>query len=99
MLREYKNTLDSIFEMKEVPSAGSVISNEEMDQYIKGGQASKDIKGKHSSTENSEYLRQIGHSIYVRKDNPFSTNDKDKTYWILKKSIATDASSGSGSGS
>jgi hypothetical protein len=97
MIQKFKFQLDALFEEQDV-HAELIMSVEDMDQLLKTGNASKDIVSPFGSIKNSEYMRQVGNSIYVKKENPFAIDEKSKYIWRLKQKLRTSDDSGSGSG-
>jgi len=98
MTKKFKFQLDALFEELGDAHAELIMSVEDMDQLLKTGQAQKNIVSPFGNIENSEYMRQIGDNIYIKKENPFAIDEKTKYIWRLKQKLRTSADSGSGSG-
>jgi hypothetical protein len=108
MRKLFESQLTSIFNLCEEAESGEpIISAKDMDDLVNSGQATSKIVSEWGTIDNSSYMRQMGENVYVRKDNPFALmsgkelmegEDDDSYYWVLKKTVRTDASSGSGNG-
>ena len=90
----FKNKLTQIFESQiaitpsindELNAETMIISDRDMQQKLKRGEASRDVKTNKETITGSDFLVQVGNYIYIKMDNKLSQNDEDKYVWVISR--------------